>query len=103
MADKNYDGVIEAVHYAPDGQVDWVRAYLRRGPTWSDRIIIPRRDLIEELKRGRSMVLGKRVELMAGTFEVSHPVRVARSGNREVLVTTDDAAERDQLEGTPVI
>ena len=31
MANKKYDGVIEAVHYAPDGQVEWVRAYLRRG------------------------------------------------------------------------
>jgi hypothetical protein len=103
MAKKDYDGVIEAVHYAPDGQVAWVRGYLRRGPTWSDRVIMPRMDLIEELKSGRKMVLGQRVELMAGTFNVTHPVKVVGDSGKEVLVTTEKSSDRDQLEGLPVI
>lgn len=103
MAKNNYDGVIEAAHYAPDGQVAWVRAYLRRGTTWSDRVIIPRSDLIDEIKSGQSMMLGRRVEFMAGTFEVTHPVMIARDSGREVLVTTNKSSDRDQLEGLPVI
>lgn len=103
MAKNNYDGIIEAVHYAPDGQVAWVRAFLRRGPTWSDRIIITRPDLIDEIKSGRKLMLGKRVAMMAGTFEVTHPVKIASGFGRDVLVTTDSAAECDQLEGAPVI
>lgn len=103
MADKKYDGILEAVHYGPDGQVDWVRVYLRRGPTWSDRIIMRRLDLMNEIQKGRKFMIGKRVEFMAGTFEVSTPVQVAGSRGAEVLTTNSSATERDNLEGAPVI
>jgi hypothetical protein len=103
MAKKKYDGVIEAVHYQPDGQVDWVRAYLRRGPTWSDCVLVKRQDLINEIKAGRVMMVGQRVQYMAGTFEVSDPVKLVGSSGSEVLVTTQDSADQDQLKGVPVI
>ncbi len=103
MADKKVDGVIEAVHYAADGQVDWVRAYLRRGPTWSDRVILKRQDLIHEIKSGRSMAIGQRVQYMAGTFDISGPLMVSGPAGREVLVTSSSPAERDTLEGVPVL
>ena len=57
MAKVKYDGVIEAVHYAADGQVEWVRAYLRRGPAFSDRIMLDRQTLIEDLKAGLDRLL----------------------------------------------
>jgi hypothetical protein len=103
MAKKKYDGVIEAVHYQPDGQVDWVRAYLRRGPTWSDCVLVKRQDLINEIKAGRVMMVGQRVQYMAGTFEVSDPVKLVGSSGSEVLVTTQDSSDQDQLKGVPVI
>jgi len=34
MAQAKYDGVIEAVRYAPAGRISLVRAYERRGPTF---------------------------------------------------------------------
>jgi len=40
MAKPKYDTVVEAVHYQPDGQVAWVRAYQRRGPTFTDWMIL---------------------------------------------------------------
>jgi hypothetical protein len=103
MANPKYDGVIEAVHYTPDGKVDWVRAYLRRGPTWGDRVIIPRQALISDIKAGRKMALGQRVEFMAGTFDISAPVKVVGTDGHEVLVTRDGASDRDILEGLPVL
>lgn len=103
MANIKYDGVIEAVHYRPDGQVDWVRAYLRRGPTWSDRIIMKRDDLVKEIKQGRRMMLGQRIEFLAGTFDVTVPVQVTGSDGKEVLVTSSGPADRDNLEGAPVL
>jgi hypothetical protein len=102
MANKKYDGVIEAVHYAPDGKVDWVRAYLRRGAIWSDRVIIHRQELIDEIKSGRSVMLGKRIEFLAGTFEVSSQVKVGGAAGQEFL-TTSSTADRDTLEGAPVL
>jgi hypothetical protein len=103
MANPKYDGVIEAVHYTKDGQVDWVRAFLRRGPTWSDRVIMKRQDLIDEIKSGRKVMLGKRVKMMGGTFEVSSPVQVSDASGKEVLVLSGKDSNRDQLEGVPVI
>jgi hypothetical protein len=99
MADQKFDGVIEAVHYSPDGAVDWVRGYLRRGAIWSDRIILRRQDLIDEINGGRKMMLGQRVEFLAGTFEVTKPLLV-KDG---FLVTSDGSAKQDHLEGAPVL
>jgi len=103
MANKKFDGVIEAVHYSPDGRVDWVRVYLRRGPTWSDRVILKRQELIDEIKSGKQMMIGKRVEFMAGTFEVTAPVLVAGPAGKEVLVASSAHTDCDNLEGTPLL
>ena len=78
MAKPKIDGVIEAVRYKPDGQILWVRAYLRRGSTYSDRILLDRQELIELLKSGKSFVSGARVELMASTFQVGQAGAPAR-------------------------
>lgn len=103
MAKQKIDGVIEAVHYRPDGQVDWVRAYLRRGSAWSDRVILSRSELIAQIKAGKKMMLGQRVPFMAGTFDVSAPVQVLGRDGQEVLSTTSAAPERDLLEGAPIL
>ena len=103
MAKPKYDGVVEAVHYGPDGQVDWVRVFERRGPTWSDRIILKRGDFIQKLKAGKKYFAGKRIPQMAGTFEVTVPVQLVSDGGREILSAGDKKAEKDDLEGVPLI
>ncbi len=103
MAETKYDGIIEAVHYSPDGkQVDWVRAYLRRGATWGDRVILKRKDLVDALKSGKKMAIGKRVEFMAGTVDISAPVKLAGPAGSEVVVAMAvSAADCDHLEDAP--
>lgn len=103
MAKQKFDGVVEAVHYKPDGQVDWVRAYLRRGPTFSDYILLDRQTLIEHLKSGKKYMSGARVPLLASTFEVSEPIRVIQKDSQEILVTGDIQAGQDRLQGVPLI
>jgi len=103
MAKPKYDGVVEAVHYQPDGQVAWVRAYLRRGPTFSDRILLDRERLIGDLKSGKRYLVGKRIPLMASTFDVTNPLRIAEVDGQEVLVTGDLQVRQDRLEGVPVV
>lgn len=99
-----YDGVVDAVHYNPDGSVKWLRAYERRGPTFSDLILIPREEMIHKLKSGKVYMVGHRVEQLASTFEVQQKIRVANSGSGEVLVTGENGqAEKDSLKGVPVI
>jgi len=102
MAKAKYDAVLQAVHYTSNGQVDWVRTFQRRGPIWSDYVLIHRQELVNELKSGRVYVTGRRVPFMAGTFEVGEPVRLVTNGSERVVVG-DNNSDRDYLKGVPII
>jgi hypothetical protein len=97
------DGVIEAVHYNKSGQVEWVRAYERRGPAFSDIVLLDRETLIKQLKAGKKIYIGQRIIYMGSKFEVSHPVRIVETGEKDILAAGDIASEHDCLEGAPVI
>lgn len=97
---KKVDGVIEAVHYQ-DGQIANVRAYERRDATFSDHILIDRKDLIERIKKGKKFLVGTRKELMASTFDLGKAVQVVTRNGRELLSTSANA-DHDELEGAPV-
>lgn len=97
---KKYDGVIEAVRYK-NGQIVVVRAFERRGAAFSDRIMMDRKELLERLKDGRKFILGKRKELLAGTFEEGKPVQLVSLDGRE-YISTREQADRDDLEQSPV-
>ena len=98
---KKFDGVIEAVHYK-NGQIEVVRAFERRGAAFSDRILIPRHELLERLKKGRKFVIGKRREFLAGTFDVQDkPVQIVDRDGKEFITTRSDA-DHDELEQAPV-
>jgi hypothetical protein len=111
MAKTKIDGVIEAVHYTPEGQVAWVRAYERRGPTFSDRVLIDRSGLINRLKNRQRLVIGRRKPQWASTFETSASVQLIRKASRELIVTGEaaaadaaaGAADHDSLDGVPLI
>ncbi len=103
MAKVDYDGVIQAAHYDDQGQVDWVRAYLRRGAVWTDYILLPRAELMEKIQSGLRFRTGERLEYQGGTFKTFDPVRVVQSNSHEVLVAGDGSAESDKLDGVPRI
>lgn len=97
---KKIDGVIEAVRYK-NGQIVMVRAYERRGSSYSDHLLIQRRDLLERLKHGKKFVTGSRKELLASTFETNGAVQVVSRDGKE-FISTRDGADRDELEQVPV-
>ena len=98
---KKFDGVIEAVRYK-NGQIMIVRAFERRGATFSDRILVDRKELLERLKKGKRFVIGIRRELLASTFEVQgQPVQVLSRDGQEFISTRSDA-DHDELEQTPL-
>jgi hypothetical protein len=103
MAKPKIDGVIEAARYNPDGQIKWVRAYLRRGPIYSDRILLDRQVLINELKSGKRYMAGERVEQMASTFRLGKPIRLEQRNGQEIVVAGETQANQDRLEGVPII
>ena len=98
---KKFDGVIEAVRYK-NGQIVIVRAFERRGAAFSDRVLLDRKEFLERLKKGQKYVIGKRRELLAGTFDVQEKtVQVLEENGREIISTRPDA-DHDELEQAPV-
>ena len=103
MAKNNYDGIIEAVRYTPDSQVDIVRIYERRGPTYSDRILLTRQQLIDRLEKGQQFVAGQRMPQMASTFDITAPVRLSSASGGKLLYSSDQqSGETDNLQNTPL-
>lgn len=96
---KNFDGVIEAVRYK-NGQISIVRAFERRGTTFSDHLVLDRKSLLERLQDGKVFVTGSREELLASTFNVSKPVLLVKSNDREFIATREDI-DHDELENVP--
>ena len=97
---KKFDGIIEAVHYK-NGQIVTVRAYERRGASFSDRVLIERKDLLERIKSGKKFLTGARKEYLAGTFEEGKPVQLVNLDGKEYIATRE-GADHDELEQVPV-
>ena len=100
MASK-FDGVIEAARYTPKGSLLMVRAYVRRGATFSDYVLIDRDALVERLQKGKKFVTGQRTENMASTFQTSKLVRLTGLKGQEVI-STSAQTEHDLLEEVPL-
>jgi len=96
---KKFDGVIEAVRYK-NGQIVTARIFERRGSSFSDRLLMDRKELLERIKSGKKFVTGKRKTPLASTFETGKPVQVLSRDGKEIL-TTREQAEHDELEQVP--
>lgn len=101
MAPKKTDGVIEAIRYTPEGDIDLIRIYERRGPAYSDRVLISRDELVRRLKAGKTFHIGTRKPMLGSTFELSDPVKLVRKDGGEILVCGNANAERDSLPNVP--
>jgi hypothetical protein len=96
---KKFDGVIEAVRYK-NGQIVTARIFERRGASFSDKLLMDRKELLERIKSGKKFVTGTRKSLLASTFETGKSVRVLSRDGKEII-TTREQAERDELEQVP--
>ena len=96
---QKFDVVIEAVRYK-GGKIEMVRGYERRGPTFSDRVLLDRKTVLERLKDGKKVVTGQRKQFLGSTFEVGKPVKLVGQDGKQV-VTTLPEGNRDELEGVP--
>ena len=97
---KKIDGVIEAVRYK-NGQIVAVRGYERRGFTFSDRVVLDRKTLLERLQNGQQFISGSRQELMASTFSLSKPILLVKKDDREYISTKENVT-KDELENVPL-
>lgn len=103
MPQKKYDGVIEVVRYTPEGKIETVRIYERRGPTFSDRVLLNRAELLVRLRAGKKFAVGVRKEFLASTFDIKNEVHLAGSRSQETIIAGNpQTADRDDLQGVPL-
>lgn len=103
MSQKKYDGVIEVVRYTPVWKIEQVRIYERRGPTYSDRVLLNRAELLQRLRAGKKFAVGVRKPFLASTFDIKTEVRLAGSRSQEaILAGNAPTTERDDLQGAPL-
>lgn len=102
MTQIKFDYLIEAVHYSSAGDLEKIRVYERRGPSFSDRIIIDRNTLISALSAGKKVVSGSRVPYLASTFDITGELHLAGSKENPSVVLGDEISNQDSLPGIPV-
>lgn len=89
------DGVITAAHYGRGGKIQWVRAYERRGPTWSDHVLLDRDQLVQRLQAGKRFYTGVRLVYQASEFELAKRVALLDGD----IQTEGTKGKGDHLEG----
>jgi hypothetical protein len=98
-----YDGVVEAVRLTSRGKIQFVRAYERRGPTFSDHVLLDRDALVERIKSGKRFVTGVRIPNGGSEFDIADEVKLLETSEGEVVISGDSASQKDHLQGVPVL
>ncbi len=101
MARKNYDGVIEAVRYSDNGQIDLVRIYELRWLVYSDLILLSRAALMARLLQRKRFVTGHRKTNKGNVFETGKSVHLSGASNA-IITTKDQAGNQDFLANVPL-
>ncbi len=102
MKKDKIDGVVETVHYAQDGQIAYVRAYQRRGTTFSDVVLIQRDELVNMIKSGSVYFTGERICGMGSEFKTFEKLQVVPSAEGEMLLTAS-SGKKDNLGSSPLL
>jgi hypothetical protein len=102
LSQPEFDGVIETVRYSSTGRLDLVRVYEKRGPIFSDLVLLTRDQLIQKLHSGKIFYVGKRIPLNASTFELSVPVFMAGQAGQEIIVSGRQRGDNDDIQGAPL-
>ncbi len=79
-----------------------MRAYERRGPTWSDVVLLDLETLVERLEEGKRFYVGKRHEFQASEFDLGDAIRLRkRKSGSVIIVGNKNKAERSVFDAFP--
>jgi hypothetical protein len=98
MPRKRIDGVIEAVRYTPDGDIEFVRLYERQGSVWTDHFLLTRPALVKQLEAGKRLYTGQRIQYLGSKVDAQNPVSLANGK----ITSGKGNGGRDLLDGVPV-
>ncbi len=100
IAKTEVDLVLVSARYKPAGRMLlFARGYARRGQVWTDIKIYDRASLVEALKQGQNVVVGRSLGLV-GDFEILSPVHLSP---REHLRTGEKNEHSGDDLGLPIL
>ena len=100
---KPYDGVVVAARYNHQGEIDWVRAFVRHGFVFSDRMDLDRETLIKLLREGKKFKTGERITYQGNDFRVLYDIQLVGSDSDLKIVAGKESEGQDSLENIPII
>jgi hypothetical protein len=103
MNGKKADLVIEAVHHKRDGQIDYVRAYQKRGAAYSDCFLMKRRELVQLIVDGLLVEIGQRVPSMGNTFSTRASVGLLTINQVTIITAGSAGMTKIELAEAPII
>ena len=101
MAKNKYDGIVEAVRLDKNGKLIIARMYERKGFVNSDHFLVDRKQLIDRLKDGQLLLVGKRIYKMGSEFETGDALQIIPQNGIDSIVVGNDASSGDNLKGLP--
>ena len=100
---KSFDGVIVGARYTSEGKIKWVRAFERHGFVFTDRLLMDRNTLIENLRTGKKFKTGKRLVYQGNDFDVWEDIKLLEEEEDSVIVVGDKQSKEDFLGDLPII
>lgn len=99
---KPYDGVVVAVQYSSQGEIEWVRAFERHGFVFTDRLTMKRSELVERLQDGKRFKTGERLIYQGNDFEIIEDIQLIENNGDNVIVAGQNSSEQDSLGNLPI-
>jgi hypothetical protein len=100
---KPFDGVVVAVRYTPQGEIDWVRAFERHGFVFLDRVNLERDALVERLQAGKRFKTGERITYQGNDFSIKDDIHLIEKNGDHFIVAGHSSPDRDLLGDLPII
>ena len=96
MPRTKISAAIDSVRYLPDGKIDMVRLYERRGAIWSDLLLLSRTDLVKRIRKGK-IPTGSRKPYLGSVIEPGTAVHY----EMDVFFTGEHRGTTDLLNTVP--
>ncbi|MFC1996906.1 hypothetical protein ACFLXI_04780 [Chloroflexota bacterium] len=100
---KPYDGVVVAARYTQQGELDWVRAFVRQGFVFSDRLLLDRETLVEHLQEGKRFKTGERMIYHGNDFKIIEDIHLIESDSGNLIIAGTGSSNQDSLGNIPIL
>jgi len=97
MANKKFDGILEAVRLDQEDQLVLAKIYEKRGVVWSDHFLVKREELVKRIKNGQIFLVGTRKYKLGSSFETTDAIHLTNQNGKDFIRLDQDNKASDLL------